>query len=91
MILSIISVDLITKQKKTTKVFNLFYIISDFIIMVMKKSKHPFCTFYYSTTRLLFSSLSFLSSLFFSSLGRDVNLLIQCFIQLRVNGVLNIQ
>ena len=39
MILSITSVDLITKQKKTTKVFNLFYIISDFTITTMKKSR----------------------------------------------------
>ena len=54
MILSIVSVDLITKQKKTTKVFNLFYIISDFTIMTMKKKKKTSCTFFYSTTHLLF-------------------------------------
>ena len=86
MILPIISVDLIIK------VFNLFYIISDFTIMTMKEKAKT--SFVHSTTVLLISfssSLSFLSFLLFSSFGRHVNLLIQCCIQLRINGMLNIQ
>ena len=60
--------------------------------MTMKKKVKT--SFVHSTTVLLisfFSSLSFFPSLLFSSFGRDVDLLIQCFIQLRINGMLNIK
>ena len=69
MILSIISVDLITKQKKTTKVFNLFYIISDFTIMTMKKKQkallYILLQYYSSPFFLLCPSFLLFSFLFF--------------------------
>ena len=90
MILSIILVDLITNQKQNQEKNPIYSTLSETSMPVMQKKRKPLLYIllqYYSFPFFLFV-LSF--SLLSSAFGRDVNLLIQCFIRLRVTVMLHI-